>query len=240
MRVLDVTVDNITFEESIAKIEEFIKSKKSHHIITVNPEYIVRTQNDQKLRAIINNADLRVPDGIGLVKLAGLKERVTGIDLIWQLFKLGEDRGYTFALLGGSPTAAQTAASRIKLIHPRCEIVLVDELGQVTSNKKQVTEISKELKIKKPDILLVALGMGKQDIFIHELLTKVKIPVAIGVGGAFDMIAGITPRAPQWLQSIGLEWLWRLIIEPKRMSRIFTATIVFPLMFLFTKKAPRD
>ncbi|MBI3495161.1 glycosyltransferase, partial [Candidatus Berkelbacteria bacterium] len=79
MNVLGITVDNVSFNNTIEKIEGFIKSKKSHHIVTVNPEYIVRTQNDQKLRAIINGVDLRVPDGIGLVKLAGLKERVTGI-----------------------------------------------------------------------------------------------------------------------------------------------------------------
>lgn len=236
MTVLGIKIDDVTFDQAIEKIEGFIKSKKSHHIITVNPEYIVRAQNDQKLRQIINNADLRVADGIGLVKLAGFKERVTGIDLIWQLFKLGEDRGYTFALLGGSPGAAQTAANHIKLIHPKCKIVLVEELGELTDNSKQITIVTQALKTKKPNILLVALGMGKQDMFIHEIIKKTTIPVAIGVGGALDMIAGITPRAPIIMRTLNIEWLWRLMIEPKRIGRIITATIVFPVMYLFSNQ----
>ena len=236
MKILGVAVDNVTFGESIAQIEKFLRSGRSHHVVTVNPEYIVRTQNDKKLRTIINNADLRVPDGIGLVTLAGLKERVTGVDLIWQLAKLSEDRGYKIALLGGRGDTAKQTAARLKLIHPRCKIVLVESLGQVTSNNKQVTIINKQIKDKKPDITLVALGMGKQDLFINQLLKKTHIPVVIGVGGAFDMISGVTPRAPYILRTLGLEWLWRLIIEPKRIGRILTATVVFPVLYLFSKK----
>jgi len=237
MKILGIQVDNVNFDEAIQKIEQFVRSKKSHHIVTVNPEYIVRAQSDQKLRTIINQADLRVPDGVGLVKLAGLKERVTGIDLIWQLAKLSEDRGYKIALLGGRGEVAKQAATRLKLIHPRATIAMVDPLGQVTSNNKQVTVIARELKNKKPDIVLVALGMGKQDLFIEQLLKKTRIPVAMGVGGAFDMISGATPRAPYILRTLGLEWLWRLIIEPKRIGRILTATIIFPVLFLLRKSS---
>ncbi|MBI3261149.1 WecB/TagA/CpsF family glycosyltransferase [Candidatus Berkelbacteria bacterium] len=242
MKILNIEVDNVSFNEAIAKIEQFIKSKKSHRIVTVNPEYIVRAQNDKKLRTIINQADLRVPDGIGLVTLAGLKERVTGIDLIWQLAKLSEDRGYKIALLGGRGVVARQAASRIKLIHPRAIIAMVDPLGQVEPGTLRVHGLAtlrvnlslvREIERTKPDIALVALGMGKQDVFIEQLLKKVKIPVAIGVGGAFDMISGVTPRAPNILRTLGLEWLWRLIIEPKRLGRILTATVVFPILYFF-------
>lgn len=245
MKVLGVEIDDITFEQAVAKIEQFIRSKKSHHVVTVNPEYIVRAQNDKKLRAVINQADLRVPDGIGLVTLAGLKERVTGVDLIWQLAKLSEDRGYKLALLGGRGEAAQQTAARLKLIHPRAIIAMVDPLGEVEPGTLRVhgsatlrvnLSLVREIKRTKPDIALVALGMGKQDIFIEQLLNKVKIPVAIGVGGAFDMISGVTPRAPYIMRTLGIEWLWRLIIEPKRLKRIFTAVVVFPLLYWFSNK----
>ncbi|MFY9484794.1 MAG: WecB/TagA/CpsF family glycosyltransferase [Patescibacteria group bacterium] len=242
MKILGVAVDNVTFGESIAQIEKFLRSGRSHHVVTVNPEYIVRTQNDKKLRTIINNADLRVPDGIGLVTLAGLKERVTGVDLIWHLAKLSEDRGYTIALLGGRRGVAQQAATRLKLIHPRATIAMVDPLGKVEPGTLRVhgsttlrvnLSLVREIERTKPDIALVALGMGKQDLFIEQLLKKVKIPVAMGVGGAFDMISGATPRAPHILRTLGLEWLWRLIIEPKRIGRILNATVVFPLLYIF-------
>lgn len=244
MKVLGVAVDNVTFEEAIAKIERFIRSKRSHHVVTVNPEYIVRAQNDKKLRKIINRSDLRVPDGVGLVKLAGLKERVTGIDLIWQLAKLSEDRGYKIALLGGREGVATKVGARIKFIHPRCLIVMVDELGQVEPGTLRVQgglnpkgwPLIREIERTQPDIALVGLGMGKQDRFIHQIIKKVKIPVAIGIGGAFDMIAGTTPRAPYILRMLWLEWLWRLIIEPKRIKRIFTAVIVFPFLYWISRK----
>lgn len=236
MRILSVEIDNLTFNEAILQIERFIKSKKSHHIVTVNPEYIVRAQNDKKLRTIINHADLRVPDGIGLVKLAGLKERVTGIDLIWQIAKLSEDKGYKIALLGGREEAAQQTAARLKLIHPRTTIVMVDPLGKIEPETLRVNlSLVRKLERTKPHIALVALGMGKQDLFIEQLLKKVKIPVVIGVGGAFDIISGVTPRAPYIMRKLGIEWLWRLLIEPKRIGRILTATVTFPLLFLLRR-----
>jgi len=253
MIVIGVEVDNVTFEEAVAKIERFIRSKRSHprrfgrgrHIVTVNPEYIVRAQSDKKLRNIINQADLRVPDGVGLVKLAKLKERVTGVDLIWQLAKLSEDRGYRLALLGGRGEITPKTAARLKLIHPRCVIAMVDPLDDIKPGTLRVhgsttlrvnLSLIREIERTKPDIALVALGMGKQDLFITQLLKNAKVPVAMGVGGAFDMIAGATPRAPYILRTLGLEWLWRLVIEPKRLGRILTATIVFPLLYWFSKK----
>lgn len=238
MRVLGVTVDNVSFNETIAQIEQFIESGKSHHIVTVNPEYIVRAQNDQKLRNLINRADLHVPDGIGLVKLAGLKERVTGTDLVWTLAKLSHQKSHKLALLGAYGDTAHKAAQKLQQKYLQCRVVLAEPTEEVTE------KLIKQLQELKPEVVFVALGMGKQDFFIEQLLKKVKIPVAMGVGGAFDMIAGVTPRAPYILRTLGLEWLWRLIIQPSRLKRIFTATVIFPILYAIKKrlwdKAPEN
>jgi N-acetylglucosaminyldiphosphoundecaprenol N-acetyl-beta-D-mannosaminyltransferase len=160
-----------------------------------------------------------------------LKERVTGVDLFWALCKLSEDRGYRIFMLGGDPGVAKIAAQRVRLIHSKARIIYTYE-----GSPRETKKIRQLINHTHPNILFVAWGAPKQDIWIAENLKKFHSPlVAIGVGGTFDFIAGVRARAPKWMQRLGLEWLYRLFQEPKRFGRIWTAVVRFPMAVFFSK-----
>jgi len=251
MKILNVKVNNITFQETIIKIEEFIKTKKPHQICTVNPEFIMAAQKDREFRDVLNNADLSVPDGAGLLWAAKylskkslvssrqpsvIKERVAGIDLVWEMAKLAEKKGYILYLLGAGPGVAEQTAITLRTKFPDLKIAGVSEgIPQLEPGRASVLDLDKyEKKLVtdicklKTDILLVAYGAPKQDLFIAKYKKELNVPAMMGVGGSFDYISGRIPRAPIWMQKLALEWLYRLINEPKRFNRIITATIRFP------------
>lgn len=255
--ILGVNIDNVTMEETLERVEAFLSDGQKHQIVTVNPEFVVTAQKDSEFRRILNSVDLAIPDGIGLVlasrlirhdrsKLYGapLRERVAGRDLIEQLASLGAKRGFKIYLLGGEKGVAKKAAEILRNRYPRLKIVGAEEglpaealspsapLGTGSVEGRR-WGIIKEINRVQPDFLFVAYGAPKQDKWIAKNLAELNVKVAMGVGGALDMIAGITPRAPLWMRRLGLEWLWRLFLEPKkRLPRIFRAVIIFPLLVL--------
>lgn len=252
IEILGIKVNNVDYQEAIAKIEEFIKSGKPHQICTVNPEYIMAAQKDEEFREILNKADLCLPDGAGLLwasrflakkrsaisdqRLAIIQERVTGVDLIWKLAELSEKRGYSIYLLGAGPGVAEQTALVLRTKYPLLKIVGASEgIPQLDQSRGAILDIDQfekdlitQISNLKPQILLVAFGHPKQDKFIAKYKKELRIPVMIGVGGAFDFISGRRKRAPKWMRTIHLEWLFRLILEPHRLNRIITATIKFP------------
>ncbi len=217
------------------KIDRLIVSTKSSQIVTINPEMVVAAQKDSEFRQIINSADLVVPDGKGIMLAAQylgkpLSERITGVDLTWAVSKLAEDRGYRVFFLGGQRDIAKEASTRIKKLHPRLRVT------GFYSGAPDDQETIKKLKQAKPDILFVAFGAPKQEKFIAGLKKQgIKVPLAIGVGGTFDYIAGIYPYAPDWMRKAGFEWLFRLFTQPWRLNRILTATIRFPWAVFISK-----
>lgn len=251
IKILDVNINIVNINDTTKIIDDFIKSKKPHQICTVNPEYIMTARADSHFKQIVNSADLCVPDGAGLLwasryirKSHALTQRVTGVDLIWKLAQIGESKGYRFYLLGGKPGVGEQTALVLKTKYPNLKIVGISQgrPESIQSNikfdseifeKKLVSSISKL----KPDILLVAYGAPKQDKFIFKYKKELNVPVMMGVGGSFDFISGRIKRAPRWMQKIGLEWLFRLFVEPKRLNRIITATIRFPLKVILSKKS---
>ncbi|MCL5406966.1 MAG: WecB/TagA/CpsF family glycosyltransferase [Patescibacteria group bacterium] len=240
-KILDVKIDNLTFPEVMAKITLFLEGKKLHQIATVNPEFILAAQRDSEFKAILNQADLSVPDGVGLKFggwLSGQKigERLTGVDLTWELTKLSAYKNYSIYFLGAATGVAEKAAKRMKMLYPNLKIAGC--YAGTPEDPKTLDNIKKA----KPDILLVAFGAPKQDKFIYNLKNNYSdfgfqisdLPkVAMGVGGTFDYISGAVPRAPKWLRNLGLEWLYRLVHQPKRIGRIFKAVIVFPIRVIF-------
>jgi N-acetylglucosaminyldiphosphoundecaprenol N-acetyl-beta-D-mannosaminyltransferase len=236
-KILDVPIDAVNFHQAIQRIEKLIESDRSHQVATVNSEFIMAAQKNKKFKDILNNTSLATPDGAGelwaMKFLHGikLKERVTGVDLFWAMAKLSEDKGYRIFMLGGDPGVVKIAAQRVRLIHPKVRIVYTYE-----GSPKETKKIRKLINHTRPNILFVAWGAPKQDIWIAKNLKKIRNPVvAIGVGGTFDFIAGMRRRAPKWMQKIGLEWLYRLFQEPKRFGRIWTAVVRFPMAVFFSK-----
>lgn len=231
IEILGVKIGSLSFKEAVNVIDGFIKDGKNcRQVTTVNPEFVVTAQTDKEFKKVINESDLSVPDGKGLEFAAKAKgteftERITGVDLTWALAKLAEDKGYKVFLLGAGPGVALQVANRMKLIHP--QIKIAGTYAGTPDEKGLIERINKT----NPDILFVAFGAPKQDKFIAKNIKKLNCKVAIGIGGTFDYISGIVDRAPIWMRRAGLEWLYRLFKQPKRIKRIFTAVIIFPTLF---------
>jgi N-acetylglucosaminyldiphosphoundecaprenol N-acetyl-beta-D-mannosaminyltransferase len=188
------------------------KQSEKYYVVTPNPELLVIANKDSGYREVLNNAKLALIDGIGVVlagKLLGkpLKERVHGVDLVEMLCSEVSKKPITVGFLGAGPSVAVKTAECLQKKYQGLKISMVSE------------EWSEELKSKKTDILFVAFGSPKQEIWISENLNQLPVKVVIGVGGAFDFISGNVRRAPMFMRKLGLEWLFRLIIQPWRIKR---------------------
>lgn len=219
---LGIRVDNITMNQTIQGVAQAIEAKKSFNIVTVNPELVMAATKNDEFRKVINDADIVTPDGVGLLIMGWLtrrklQERVTGVDLCDRLARKAAAQGWSIYLLGAKPGIAQAAAKKLQEKHPGLKIA---GTNSADPDPKLVGDISRDISATKPNILLVAYGSPTQELWINnhrELLGDI---VTIGVGGSFDFIAGSAIRAPKWLQTIGLEWLWRLLLQPKRWRRM--------------------
>lgn len=219
--ILGCYIDRLDKKGSIDKIGEFIAKGQASQVITLNAEIAYAAQYDPILRKIINQAALVTPDGIGIVWAAKhlgmpVKERVTGIDMVYELCSQAIEKDWKLYFLGAAPQVAETAADNLKQACPRLNIVGVRD-GYFTD--AQVDELINAIKQAAPDILLVGLGAPKQEFFIYEHKAALGLPVLVGVGGSFDVIAGVKKRAPDIMIKLNLEWLYRLFAEPSRWRR---------------------
>lgn len=233
-KILDVKIDELSLKEVMQKITGFLIDDKLHHIVTVNPEFIMTAQNDDKFKEILNLADLNIPDGFGLQCAAFYKrkkigQRLTGVDLTWEIAKLAAEKDYSIFLLGGKPGVAEMTAKRLRYLYRNLKIA-----GTYAGTPDEEGIVEK-INQTHPDILLVAFGAPKQEKFISNNKNSLKCKIAIGVGGTLDYISDMVPRAPKWMRSIGLEWLYRLFKQPTRIKRIYTAVIKFPLAVVFNR-----
>ncbi|MDX1521781.1 MAG: WecB/TagA/CpsF family glycosyltransferase [Anaerolineae bacterium] len=240
--ILNVKVHALKKATTLALIEAFIESGQPHQLTTVNPEFVVEAQHDEAFRAIINNAALALPDGIGLLKAARflgepeLPERVPGSDLVVELAELSHQKGYRIFFLGAWEGVAEKAVANLKTQYPNLKAV---GCYAGTPAVEENEAIVQRILLTRPDILLVAYGAPKQDKWIARNLDRLQIPVCIGVGGSFDFIAGTTQRAPAWMQRLDLEWLHRLIKQPWRWRRIWNAVPRFSWLVFWSKFAGR-
>lgn len=234
MRVLDVKVDCFDLKEAISAIRGLLDSPGLHQVVTVNPEFVVRAQHDREFKHVLNNAALSVADGVG-VSLAAKKSfsRTTGVDLVKALASDSAFQQCRFFLFGGRRQVARKAARRLKKTEQGLNIVGALDGVDVKTGAQNNAVILKRIKEAKPHILLVALGSPKQEKWIYNNFGKLEgVRIALGVGGAFDFLAGRVPRAPYLVRISGLEWLWRLGLEPWRLPRIYKAAVVFPYLFI--------
>lgn len=222
VRLLDVAITPLTMSQALERIDEFIRSREPHMVVTSDASAIVKAQEDPELHQIINTADLVTPDGIGVIwgaRLFNLPvfERVSGVDLVSALSEIGPRRGYRLFLLGAAPGVAEAAAGNLRERYPGLSIVGTHH-GYFPAEEEP--GVLAEIRDARPDILFVAFGIPKQEKWIRRHLADLRVPVAIGVGGSFDVLSGRLKRAPVWMQKAGLEWLYRALIEPKRFMRL--------------------
>jgi N-acetylglucosaminyldiphosphoundecaprenol N-acetyl-beta-D-mannosaminyltransferase len=193
-----------------------------HQICTVNPEYLVLAQRDGDFAAMLARADLRVPDGVGVLLAARLhrvrlRERVTGSDGIFRICERAAGGGWRVYFLGAGPGVAAQTAAMMQQRYPSLHVA-----GAYTGSPDDADwpEIARRLHAAQPDILFVAYGHPRQDLWIDRHRHELPVRVAMGVGGAFDFAAGVAVRAPQWVQRLGMEWLHRLLRQPWRWRRM--------------------
>lgn len=203
--VLGVKIDDVNMDGALGIVEKWIWNPGRHYVVTPNPEFVVAAQKDPIFRKILNDADLAIPDGMGL-KLSGkIKNTFSGTDFMEKLVNLAAEKGFTAGFLGGREGIAEKCAECLLRKYPKLKISFAS--GDI------------QAKIPPSDILFVALGHIKQEKWIANNLDKISVHVAMGVGGAFDYLGGFVPRAPIWMRNLGLEWLFRLIIQPWRIKR---------------------
>jgi N-acetylglucosaminyldiphosphoundecaprenol N-acetyl-beta-D-mannosaminyltransferase len=219
---LGVRVHNVDSEQALHLLDAFVREGRPHHVVTVNPEFVMEARRMPEFRDVLTRAHLALPDGVGLLLAARiqgtrLKERVTGVDTLARAAAMAARKGYRLFLLGAAPGIAEETARRLQQASPGLEIA-----GTYAGSPapEEEDEIVARIIAAAPDMLFVAYGAPRQDIWIARNLHRLNVPVAMGVGGAFDFIAGRAKRAPKWMQRAGLEWLHRLVREPWRWRRM--------------------
>lgn len=222
INVLGLPVDGITYAQLLDRIGDWIEEgQHAHHICTTNPEFTMIAQTDPNFANILRRADLCVPDGVGIMWAArrlgtSLPERITGSDGVPIIAERAAQEGWKLFFLGAAPGIADQAAEILRERHPGLQIV-----GTYSGSPapEEEAEIVRQVNDSGADILFVAYGAPKQDKWIARNLPRLRVKMAMGVGGAFDFIAGVVPRAPSWMRRAGLEWLYRLYREPWRIKR---------------------
>lgn len=238
-----IPIDDLNVEETLDRLEEFVEigraTGKNHQIATVNADFIVKAMSDPELRFLLQESDLLMPDGMPLVwgsRLLGLpmEERVAGSDIVPMLAERAAQKGYSLYLLGAAPGIAQQAAVILQEKFPTLVIAGVNS-PPYSSVLEMNAQVVQDIRQANPDILLVAFGNPKQEKWIGMYRHQVNVPVMIGVGATLDFIAGHVSRAPQWMQKNGLEWLFRLAQEPRRLWRRYVLDL-FSFGYFFVRQ----
>lgn len=247
--ILGVKIDSLTADEALKKARDFLYSNKQNLVFTPNPEMLVDAQNDSYFKKVLNFGDLNISDGFGIRFMSGGKiKRVTGVDFVFRLCELAQKENKSIYLLGsGSREVLEKTVENLKKQFPNLRIagfnpgpkidfLMVEDENRIISQPDTNDEAVHDIIMTAPDILLVAFGHNKQEKWIYENIKNLPtVRLAMGVGGSFDYIAGFnsigetTKRAPCFLRKLGLEWLYRLVIQPWRIKRILKAIIQFPI-----------
>ena len=205
-----------------------LKNNKKMFIVTANPETFMISEKDEEMKKLLLDKDtILVPDGIGIVKAARMinydvKERITGIDIANKLLELGDKQKKTIYLFGSKQEVIDSMKNVIKEKYPN--LVLV---GATNGYEKDKDKVFEKIAKQKPDIVLVALGIPAQEKLIYKHLDKFDKGIFVGVGGSFDVISGLKKRAPKIFIKLNLEWLYRILKEPKRLKRFYDSNVKF-------------
>jgi N-acetylglucosaminyldiphosphoundecaprenol N-acetyl-beta-D-mannosaminyltransferase len=232
----------------VSTFRAFLDGERTARVFTPNPEILLRARRDPAYAQVLEAADLALPDGTGVALVLSLRERRPvrrwpGVELAAVLIRLAAERGDRVAFLGSAPDVAEAAIERWRRVAPALDAVVVapgvsigaDGTGTTPHDEAATLDA---IRSAEPAVLLVGLGAPKQERWIARHADDFpSVRIMIGVGGAFDMWAGRFRRAPRPLHAVGLEWLWRLALEPRRLPRIVRAVVVFPLRVVSDRRA---
>ena len=218
--VLGVQYDNITMEEAVAAGRAFLTGSKTAFCVTPNAEMAYEALHDEAFREVLNSADLVLPDGAGVVLGAKilktpLKQKVAGIEFAQNMLAVYEELGSRLYLLGSKPGVAELAAEKMLQKHPKLVIC-----GTADGYFKDEDEVVRRINEANADALYVCLGAPKQEYFMYRHQDELNVRLMAGLGGTLDGIAGTVKRAPKWMIKLQLEWLYRLLKEPRRLGRM--------------------
>ncbi len=223
INISDIKIDQCTMQEAVQATAGLIEGKKNGYIVTPNIDHIVMLRKDAEFRRIYEEASLVLADGMPILWAARflrtpLREKISGSDLFPKLCKMAEEKGYRVFFLGGRSGAAEKASKALTKRYPKLQIVgtYCPPFGfenDIDENRKIVSMIIES----HPDILFVGLGAPKQEKWIYKHKDQYHVPVSVGIGASFEFLSEMVKRAPKWMQDAGLEWFWRLMMEPKRL-----------------------
>jgi N-acetylglucosaminyldiphosphoundecaprenol N-acetyl-beta-D-mannosaminyltransferase len=240
--ICNVVLDNVSMQETLNAIEDFIAAGQPSYITNANVDIIVRCNRDPEFAQYYREGNLGVADGVPLMwaaRLLGtpLKEKVSGSDLVPKVCELANRKGYKIFFLGGRPGAGE--AARVKLQETLKDLKVVGAYAPpfgFENDEAELQRIARMVKEARPHILFVGLGAPKQERWIKRYYRELGVPVSMGVGVTFEFISGMVKRAPKWMQSAGLEWFWRLVMEPRRLWKRYLVDDLQFFGLLFRQK----
>ena len=216
---LGVNVIALNYDEIIEDIKKRMEEGLTSTIIAVNPEKVITASQDEQVKTLINDATYQIPDGVGILLASRLKggdiqSRVTGVDMMDRLLKFASDEGKKVFMYGAKEEVVATAKAKIEEKYPRIQIT-----GYSNGYTKDQDELVRKINESGAEIIFVALGSPRQELWIRDHMKELNVKVYQGVGGSFDVFAGNVKRAPSVFRKAGLEWFYRLITDPKRFKR---------------------
>jgi N-acetylglucosaminyldiphosphoundecaprenol N-acetyl-beta-D-mannosaminyltransferase len=238
MDILGVRVDDVTHAEALARCVTLAEDPRPRYVVTPNPEFVVVARRDAEFRRILNDADLSIPDGGGLLLAARLwgtplREQVRGTDLAYMLVEEAARRGWRVFLLGAAPGVAEDAARRLQQRYAGLEIAGTFAGRAAADGDAETREAIH--RAGRCDVLLVAYGVNRQERWIARNLPHLDVGLAMGIGGVLDFMSGRVRRAPYAIRRVGLDWLFRLVVQPSRFKRQASTIPVF--LFLVARDA---
>ncbi len=222
VQILGLTVHDVTMASALSAMDGFIRAGSPHHVITADASMLVLAQDDEALHEIVRSADLVTPDSVGVLWAAKrlgrpLQERVSGVEIVEQLCRCSAEKGHRLFFLGAAPGVAVQAAEKMRLKYPGAQIVGTRD-GYFSAEESGA--LIEQIREARTDALFVAMGIPKQEKWIAKHRDQLGASVLIGVGGTFDVLSGTVRRAPIVMQRARLEWLWRVLSNPRKISKV--------------------
>ncbi|WP_419032279.1 WecB/TagA/CpsF family glycosyltransferase [Holdemanella porci] len=225
MRLMNTEIDNLTMDETLDAIDSLIKEDNCSYVVTPNVDHIVQLEKDEELKRVYENASLILTDGKPLIWISNwyktpIKEKISGSDLFPRVCDLAAKKGYTMYLLGAAEGVADKAAKNLMDKYKGLNIVgTYSPPFGFEKDKVELKKIERQIQEVHPDILIVGLGCPKQEKYMYHHCKELDVPISFGLGASIDFEAGNIKRAPRWMSEHGLEWLYRITQDPKRLAK---------------------